>query len=123
MLCHLPLFLPIAGLLLFWILPPEVALASYAATLGISALLYVKIRAAMRRPVVTGLEGMIGREAEALEDLQPVGQVMCGSERWRAEAHVPVRRGERAVVREVRGLVLVVEPLAQMAPKMLGNHG
>ncbi|MBI2371120.1 MAG: hypothetical protein HYV08_12955 [Deltaproteobacteria bacterium] len=117
MLCHLPLFLPIAGLLFFWVLPWEIALVAYAAVLGVSALLYVKVRDAMRAPVSTGMEGMIGREAEALEDLRPLGHVMCGSERWRAEARAPVGQGQRAIVREARGLVLIVEPVAQREPR------
>lgn len=63
---------------------------------------------AMRRPVVWGVEAMIGREAEALEDFSGDGWVMFEGERWRATRAAPLQRGERARVIAVNGLTLAL---------------
>lgn len=61
--------------------------------------------------VKTGVEAMAGRRAEVLSRCAPAGNVRYAGESWRAvssggEAEV----GEAVVIREVRGLELVVEP-------------
>lgn len=56
------------------------------------------VRAQVRRPV-TGLEGMIGRTAEARTDLDPEGSVFLMSEWWEAIAEDgPISKGEKVVV-------------------------
>ncbi|MBC7223002.1 MAG: nodulation protein NfeD [Anaerolineae bacterium] len=69
------------------------------ATAGFFAFAVTKaLRAQTRRPV-TGLEGMIGRVAEARTDLAPQGAVFLMGEWWEAVAEdPPIARGEKVVV-------------------------
>ena len=56
------------------------------------------MRAQVRRPV-TGLEGMVGRTAEARTDLDPKGSVFLMGEWWEAIAEDgPISKGEKVVV-------------------------
>lgn len=72
-----------------------------------------------RRPVVSGIEELIGAEGEALEDFDHTGRVRVHSESWRARSGRPVRRGDRVRVVSVEDLSLVVEPVAAI-PKEEG---
>jgi len=63
-----------------------------------------------RRPVVSGREGMIGAEGEALEDLQGEGWARVNGERWRVHCATPLRAHERLRVVRMHGLVLEVRP-------------
>ncbi len=63
-----------------------------------------------RRPSVAGVEGMVGGQAEALEDFEREGWVRAHGERWRARASQPMKQGETARIAGVDGLTLVVRP-------------
>ena len=63
-----------------------------------------------RRPVVSGVEAMLGTTAEALEAFEREGWVRASGERWRARSAAPLACGERARIVAVEGLLLVVEP-------------
>ncbi|MGC8838031.1 MAG: NfeD family protein [Anaerolineae bacterium] len=66
------------------------------------------VRAQVRRPV-TGLEGMIGRTAEARTDLDPRGSVFLMGEWWEAIAEDgPISKGEKVVVVGYEGFRLRV---------------
>lgn len=67
---------------------------------------------AMRTPVVTGKESMIGKEGFAVEPIQPGGIAQVAGEQWSvllAPDSPPVGKNDRVVVTEVRGLRLVVK--------------
>ena len=64
---------------------------------------------AQRRPVTTGSEALIGREAEVLEWSAESGYVRLGGERWKAMGDEPLVPHDRVTVREHSGLVLVVQ--------------
>jgi membrane-bound serine protease (ClpP class) len=65
---------------------------------------------AMRRPVVTGAQAMIGVVVEAAEDFTASGgRVRYGGELWNARSQTPLSAGQRARVLEVQGLELSVE--------------
>jgi len=85
-----------------------------AATTGLAVLgtIFLVMRA-RRRPVVSGVEGMLGQNAEALEDFVGRGNVFIDGERWMAESAQPMRKGQTARVTAVNGLVLSVEPVAE----------
>jgi hypothetical protein len=70
------LSLPILALSLFFFLHLRVALPIYLAITGASVFVYYKIIAVMRTKVQTGVEGMIGEDAEVMEDVNPKGRVM-----------------------------------------------
>ncbi|WP_245795392.1 NfeD family protein [Thioalkalivibrio denitrificans] len=67
-----------------------------------------------RRQVVTGKEEMIGLEGTAKEDFSGNrGRVWLHSETWSAESPVPVYEGDSVRVTGMKGLRLVVEPVAE----------
>ena len=84
------------------------AVVSALALAGISAF---ALRA-WRRPVVAGIEAMIGETAEALEDFEREGWVRASGERWHARSTVPLTRGAHARIAAVEGLTLVLQPAA-----------
>lgn len=95
------------GLDVSWLLIIVVALVGAAVILGI-IMLALKAR---QRPVVTGTEGLVGGEAEALEDFSQEGWVRAEGETWQARSPQPVRKGDRLRVTALHGLTLSVEPI------------
>ena len=63
-----------------------------------------------RRRVAVGTETLVGRRAVVSVDCRPQGQVRVAGEIWQARCDAGADVGEAVVVREVRGLTLVVEP-------------
>jgi len=62
-----------------------------------------------RRKVVTGVEELIGRVAEAQTVLDPKGMVLVEGERWQARLDSgKAEPGEEVIVTEVDGLKLIV---------------
>ena len=87
------------------------------ATVGggvVLAMTWVASRA-MRRPVVTGTQAMIGATAEAFDDFTSRGTVRFGGELWNAITSAPVAKGQLVRIARVEGLLLWVEPLASRA--------
>ncbi|MFO7726283.1 MAG: nodulation protein NfeD [Oceanipulchritudo sp.] len=80
-----------------------------------SALIFIVVFAmamkAWKRPVVSGSEGIVGSEAEALGDFSEEGRVRLKGESWKARTRAPLRRGERVKVTHIDGLTVTVEPL------------
>ena len=65
---------------------------------------------AQRAKVVTGIEGMIGSVAHALDILAPTGTVLFQGEVWNAESITgTIGKGEKVVEREMKNLTLYVE--------------
>jgi membrane-bound serine protease (ClpP class) len=76
--------------------------------------LFIVLRLAMKsrsRPVVSGLEQLIGSEGEALDDFEQTGWARVHSETWQVRSAVPVRRGQSVRVKAVKGLELEVLPI------------
>ncbi|MFS8608255.1 MAG: nodulation protein NfeD [Gammaproteobacteria bacterium] len=82
---------------------------STAAALLLLGVVWLAMRS-RTRPVVSGREQMIGGVAVALEDFDVEGSVRINGERWRARTSSPVRKGDRVLVTQVRGLLLEVAP-------------
>jgi membrane-bound serine protease (ClpP class) len=64
---------------------------------------------------LVGKESLIGKTGIAHTDLDPQGFVRIGNEFWRCESSEPVSKGEYIEVKEVRGLILKVEPLLRVS--------
>ncbi|MDJ0956933.1 MAG: nodulation protein NfeD [Arenicellales bacterium] len=64
-----------------------------------------------KKPVVSGREQMIGDIGEATSDFAGIGNIHIHGELWSARSDQPVRKGQHVKVRELDGLILVVEPL------------
>jgi len=63
-----------------------------------------------RRKAAVGAETLVGRRAVVSVDCRPHGQVRVAGEIWQARCDAGADVGDAVVVREVRGLMLVVEP-------------
>jgi len=84
-----------------------IALASAAGFMG---LVWLAMRA-RKRPVVSGIDELLGQVAVALADFQGRGTVRIRGEIWQAESAAPIRRGQSVRVQALDGLVLTVVPL------------
>ncbi|GAA5072436.1 NfeD family protein [Lysobacter panacisoli] len=80
-----------------------------ASALGFMAMIWLAARA-RRRPVVTGIEELVGQVAVATRDFHGRGRVRIRGEEWQADSASPVRRGQRVRVHALHGLVLEVVP-------------
>ncbi|RMF85116.1 MAG: hypothetical protein D6736_17975 [Nitrospinota bacterium] len=109
-MCHLLLALPVLGLPLFWVLPLSIALPIYLGLLGVSLVLYRAIWPTLRRPAMTGREGMIGQEGVVVTPLQNYGKIKVGNELWLARAGEPLSAGDRVTIVRFEGLTAIVRP-------------
>ena len=91
----------------------QISLAFVVPLAAVSALLLGGVGAlalrARRRPVVAGVEAMVGATAVALEAFEDEGWVRASGECWWARSEAPMACGDKARVVAVEGLVLVVE--------------
>jgi len=90
-----------------WVVP--------VAALVLGALAGSSIWAAVRnrsRPVLTGIEALIGRVGVAISDLAPQGTVRVDGEVWSAVADAePIHAGDQVQIVAVEGVTLWVQPL------------
>jgi membrane-bound serine protease (ClpP class) len=63
-----------------------------------------------RRKATVGAETLVGRRAVVSVDCRPNGQVRVAGEIWQARCDAGAAVGDDVVVREINGLLLVVEP-------------
>jgi membrane-bound serine protease (ClpP class) len=101
--------------LLIALLALQILSVSYAAlVLVVLTLLIVAIawlaRRAVRSPVVTGVQAMVGTTAEVLENFTGRGRVRYGGEIWNACSNTALQAGQTVRVVKVDGLTLWVEP-------------
>jgi membrane-bound serine protease (ClpP class) len=66
---------------------------------------------ARARPVVTGVEQLLGETAVAVDDFAQSGLVRVRGELWQAVTHQAVRSGDTLRILRVDGLTVTVEPL------------
>ena len=66
---------------------------------------------ARHRPVVSGLEELLGADATVMDDFQHQGRVLIHSEVWNAFCNKPLRKGQQVRVISIKGLMLQVEPI------------
>jgi membrane-bound serine protease (ClpP class) len=103
---------PVVGLALFYLFPWQTALPYYVLGCAISVLLNWVMMRAMKLPVRTGIEGLIGKHANVIEWEGQVGRVRCGGESWTAMAdrHLNLHPGDRVRIMRVEGVTLEIEP-------------
>ena len=100
------------------------AMAGLLGILGLTLVTFI-VRT-RKRPVNTGIEGMIGAMAIALTPLLPEGRVSFGGEDWAAVLDAPatsVDPGSEVRIVAVEGLRLHVQPvvdtLSTLSPKYI----
>jgi membrane-bound serine protease (ClpP class) len=94
-----------------------VALVSTGFIVGVLGMV-VKAR---RRPVVSGREGLVGREGLAPTAFTGTGSIRVDGEIWRARAAVPVAAGQKVRIMAIDGLTMVVEPVPEDCRRQTGN--
>lgn len=106
------MILTLAIIGLFFIPDPwRVVILVIAAMIEVAEV-FLWIKFLRRYRVTTGAEGMIGERAEAMDPLDPEGNVRLRGEIWNARSSVPVPAGAEVRIAAVEGLTLVVEPEA-----------
>src|SRR5215469_13131731 len=88
---------------------PLIAAFATVGALMVAFIVYMATRA-MRHPVATGAQGMIGASTEVVADFTGKGKVRYGGELWNARSDRPLRAGDAARIVKVEGLTLWVEP-------------
>ena len=63
--------MPLIGLPVFWLTPLSFAIPFYIIIVLISGSLYWQVAKSMRKPLETGIQSLIGTEAEVLSKLGP----------------------------------------------------
>ena len=64
-----------------------------------------------RRKATVGAETLVGQTAVVSVQCRPLGQVRLAGEIWQARCDAGAAVGEQVVVRELDGLLLVVDPV------------
>jgi membrane-bound serine protease (ClpP class) len=88
---------------------PWSLIAALAATTLAFALIVVRMAiAARRRPVVSGVQTLVGADGEMLVDATDLGWASIRGETWQVKTAAPLARGQKIRVTEVDGLMLLV---------------
>ncbi len=90
-------------------------------TLGFFFMLAFLVMQSRKKTIVTGKEGLIGREAEVLSVIHHQVVVRVLGEIWQAKSKSPVHPHQQVRVINIEGLVLEVEPLTVAQPKKSGE--
>lgn len=61
---------------------------------------------------MSGVSSMLGQVVVIKQWEETQGQVLFRSELWRANSNLPLKKGDKAVIKDVQGLTLRVEPFA-----------
>lgn len=69
-----------------------------------------------RKPVVSGVEQMVGSVVEVQEGFDGEGHVFVHGEIWQARSDASLQPGDKALVTGMDGLVLKIEPLKEKQP-------
>ncbi len=67
--------------------------------------------AAHRKPVVSGVDEMLGSIGQVLEDFEASGRIHIHGETWQVKSKLPLNRGDHVRVTAIDGLILSVEPI------------
>jgi len=89
---------------------PVIAAVATVGGLAIAALAWLASRS-LRRPVVTGVQTMVGSTAEAIETFMDKGKIRYGGEIWNALTSTAVSAGQIVRITRVDGLTVWVEPV------------
>lgn len=72
---------------------------------------------ARRRPIVSGMEELIGGKATVVNDFDHQGTVTIHSEHWQAVSDTPLHQNQQVNITGIQGLTLIVEPFDSITPE------
>lgn len=107
-MCHILLVLPFISLIVFWFLPFDQALMLYASIMLVCAVLYWLIWKAIRRPVTTGVEGMIGGIGKVIQTGKGSAKVFYKGEIWDAISREQLPVGQSVEITGLQRMKLIV---------------
>jgi len=107
-MCHILFLLPFIALILFFLLPPgQATFISVPLFLVFFWLAWVMWKD-FRRPVTTGIEGLMGGKAEVVSKTRDGAKVLLRGELWDAESSDELSVGETVRVTGFERMRLVV---------------
>jgi|SRR3972149_204887 len=112
-MCHLLLLMPFVSLVVFWLLPFEQALTIYLVILAACAVLYWLIWKALRRPVTTGVEGMIGGVGQVIQLGKRTTKIFYKGEIWNAISADPLSVGDSVEIARLERMTLIVRKVVE----------
>jgi len=112
-MCHILFLIPFFAPILFFFLPFGQALALYSFILLLCSILFWLLWKDMRRPMTTGIEGMIGGVGKVMRNGTGTAKVLYRGEIWDAICADEVSVGEFVGVTGVKGMKLTVRKRAQ----------
>jgi membrane protein implicated in regulation of membrane protease activity len=105
--------LPMLAIPVFWFLPLGQAIPVYLLSLLLSGWMFWLMRSNHKRPVTTGKESLIGRDAEIIgrapDDLQDAFSLRVEGELWTARSQDNLQPGERVMITASEGNTLLVK--------------
>ena len=97
----------------------HVAISIIAAVTIVSATFFLivlrMVFAAHHKPIVSGVDEMLGSIGQVLEDFEGSGRIHIHGEAWQVESKLPLKRGDQVRVTSIDGLILSVEPVTEGA--------
>lgn len=112
-MCHLLLFMPILSIPIFWIAPLNVAIPIYLVIVLISIALYWLVIQSQRKIPITGIESLLGEEAEVVSKISPghLARYLVKSqgELWSTYCSDALNHGEKVRIAELKGISFLVE--------------
>ncbi len=100
--------MPALGIVVFWIWPLSIALPVYLVILITSGFIYYALMQAMRRPVATGKEGLLGKPVEILDISGHDGHVRVHGEIWQAAFEGSFLKADKGIIKDVQGMTLII---------------
>jgi membrane-bound serine protease (ClpP class) len=122
-MCHLLLLMPFASLIVFWLLPFEQALTLYLVILAVCAVLYWLMWKALRRPVATGVEGMIGGVGKVIQIGEKKAKIFYKGEIWNALSADPISLGDSVEIARVERMTLIVRKAVKGQARQAASFG
>ncbi len=92
----------------------KVAIPIIAAVSIVSSIFFLitlrMVYAAHHKPIVSGVDEMLGSIGQVTEDFEGSGHIHIHGEAWQVKSKLPFKRGDQVRVTSIDGLILSVEP-------------
>jgi membrane protein implicated in regulation of membrane protease activity len=103
---------PILAIPVFWLLPLDQAIIVYMVALALCGSMFWVMRGNRHRPIKTGKESLIGRNAEITartNGTQPKYMIKIEGELWTARSSDALKTGEKVIITASEGNTLIAQ--------------